>query len=157
MKVIVGLLPRGTSLSRIMSWTVAYMDQCMQEHRLQEHPLEEHRLQEHRLQEHLGTSSAGRNIVCTSSAGTSSGAAATRFEGDETPDCEEEGGGLSPCNTEDDCFATSRSLDRDVVRWISPATRLRFRPKSRISRSLVATRLRFRPKSRGRRSLAKQR
>ena len=122
----------------------------MQEHRLQEHPLEAHR-----LQEHLGTSSAGTG---TSSAGTSSGAAATRFEGDETPDCEEEGGGgLSPCNTEDDCFATSRSLDKDVARWISPATRLRFRPKSRISRSLVATRLRFRPKSRGRRSLAKQR
>ena len=127
----------------------------MQEHRLQEYPLEEHR-----LQEHLGTSSAGTswNIVCTSSAGTSYGAAAARFEGDETPDCEEGGGGgLSPCNTEDDCFATSRSLDRDVAKWISPATRLRFRPKSRISRSLVATRLRFRPKSRGRRSLAKQR
>ena len=82
MKVIVGLLPRGTSLSKIMSWTVAYMDQCMQEHRLQEPPLEEHR-----LQEHLGTSSAE----------TSSGAAATRFEVDETPDCEEEGvGGDSP-------------------------------------------------------------
>ena len=42
----------------------------MQEHRLQEYPLEEHRLQ----------------------AGTSSGAAATRFEGDETPGCEEEEG-----------------------------------------------------------------
>ena len=56
------------------------------------------------------------------------------------------GGELSPCNTEDDCFASSRSLDRDVSRWRSLATRLRFRPESRIGRSLAATRLRFRPK-----------
>ena len=28
------------------------------------------------------------------------------------------GGGLSPCNTEDDCFATCRSLDKDVARWV---------------------------------------
>ena len=104
-----------------MSWTVAYMDQCMQEHRLQEHPLEEHRppedivcryILEHGLQEHR------LQVVCTSSAEISSGAAATRFKVDETPDCEEEGGGLSPCNTEDDCFATCRSLDKDVARWV---------------------------------------
>ena len=38
------------------------------------------------MQEHLGTSSAG----------TSSGASATRFEGDETPECEEEVGGTLP-------------------------------------------------------------
>ena len=121
MKVIVGLSPRGTSLSRIMSWTVAYMDQCMQEHRLQEH-LQEHLWivcrQEHRLQ----ASKVTKPQAVKKGGG---------------------GGGLSPCNTEDDCFATSRSLDRDVARWRSPATRLRFRPKSRISRSLVATRLRL--------------
>ena len=63
MKVIVGLSPRGTSLSRIMSWTVAYMDQCIQEHRLQEHPLEEHRLQEHRLQERSSSEGNRRTIA----------------------------------------------------------------------------------------------
>ena len=100
-----------------MSWTVAYMDQCMQEHRLQEYPLEEHRLQEHHPPEDIVCRyilEHGLQVVCTSS-----GAAATRFEVDETPDCEEEGGvGLSPCNTEDDCFATCRSLDKNVARWV---------------------------------------
>ena len=63
-------------------------------------------------------------------------AAAKRFEGDETPGCEE-GGRLSPHNTEDDCFASSRSLERDASRWRSLATRLRSRPKSRSRRSLA--------------------
>ena len=94
-----------------MSWTVAYMDQCMQEHRLQEHLLEQ--------QQHASKVTKPQAVK--------------RRGG---------GGELSPCNTEDDCFATSRSLDRDVARWRSPATSLRFRPKSRISRSLVVTRLR---------------
>ena len=88
-----------------MSWTVAYMDQCMQEHLLEQ-------------QQHASKVTKPQ---------------AVKKRG---------GGELSPCNTEDDCFATSRSLDRDVARWRSPATSLRFRPKSRISRSLVATRLR---------------
>ena len=130
MKVIVGLSPRGTSLSRIMSWTVAYMDQCMQEHRLQKHGMQEQRLQEHLLEQQQHASKVTKPQAV-----------------------KKVGGKLSPCNTEDDCFATSRSLDRDVARWRLPATRLRFRPKSRISRSLVATRLRFRPKSRISRSL----
>ena len=141
MKVIIGLSPRGTSLSRIMSWTVAYMYQCMQdivcrnilEHRLQAGTVSAHRLQEHPLEQQQHASKV-----------TKPQAVKKRRGG---------GGGLSSCNTEDDCFATYRSLDMDVARWRSPATRLRFRPKSRISRSLVATRLRFRPRSRVRRSL----
>ena len=48
-----------------------------------------------------------------------SGAAATRSEVDETPDCEDEGGGgFSPCNTEDDCFANCRTLDKYVAKWV---------------------------------------
>ena len=54
----------------------------------------------------------------------------------KTPGCEE-GGTLSPRKTEDDCFASPRSLDRDAFRWRSLATRRRFRPKSRSSRLLA--------------------
>ena len=49
----------------------------------------------------------------------SSGAAATRSEVDETPYCEDEGGGggLSPCNPEDDCFANCRTHIKMWVNW----------------------------------------
>ena len=94
----------------------------MQEHRLQEHPLEEHRLQEDIIcrQEHR------LHIVCrnilehrlqagTSSAETSSGAAATRFVVDETPDCEEEEGDSPPVTQK---TTASQPLDPWIRMWL---------------------------------------